>query len=361
MTSPRVRVLAIVPHPLGTAAGQRTTIEAWVPVLEEAGIDVEFSPFATERVQETVASPGRLPAKAALLGGAYVRQLGRATRGLGEYDLAFVYREAALVGPAVIERLIARRLPLVYCLDDPLHVPYSSPVNGALARLKAPGKVRTTCTMATRVIVNSKPLREYAETYNDDVVEIPSVVDGTVFVPQPRERAAPLCIGWTGSASTATNLELIAEPLAQVQRVTGVSVKVIGPTSFELDGVDATVVPWSAEREVEEIRAIDIGLLPIPDRPWNRWKFFLKAAQYMALGIPVVASDIGAVDQQVTHGVDGFIARTDAEWVTYLRRLVDDEPLRTAMGVAAAEKAHRSFTLQANREKIVGAFQLPGR
>jgi glycosyltransferase involved in cell wall biosynthesis len=359
MTTPRVRVLAFVPHPLGTAAGQRTTIEAWTPVLAEAGIDVQYAPFASERVQGVIASPGRLLEKAVLLSGAYVRQVSRALRIEGDFDLAFVYREAALVGPAFIERLVGRRLPIIYCLDDPLHVPYSSPVNGALARLKAPGKVSSLCAMAARVIVNSKPLRDYAASYNRDVVEIPSVIDGDLFVAGTPDGSKPRCIGWTGSATTAGNLDMIAEPLAVVQRATGVKVKVIGPTSLNLRGVDATVVPWSAEREVEEIRELGVGLLPIPDRPWNRWKFFLKAAQYMALGIPVVASDIGAVRDQITHGVDGFLAHTSTEWVTYLSRLVEDEPLRAKMGAAAAEKAHRTFTLQANRDEIVGAFRLP--
>jgi glycosyltransferase involved in cell wall biosynthesis len=91
--------------------------------------------------------------------------------------------------------------------------------------------------------------------------------------------------------------------------------------------------------------------------PWNDWKFSLKLAQYMALGIPAVATPAGSIPEQIEHGVTGFLAATSDDWVRYLEELITNDPLRQRMGAAAAEYAHRHFTVAANEEAIVGAFR----
>jgi len=67
--------------------------------------------------------------------------------------VTFVYREAAMLGPAVAERLLARRpSPLVFDLDDPTWLPYRSPTNGWMSLLKFPAKTRSLFRMSDRVI-----------------------------------------------------------------------------------------------------------------------------------------------------------------------------------------------------------------
>lgn len=352
-----VRVLALTPNLYGVSPGQRSSIELWEKVLRPAGISLDHSPFETERLRGLIYRPGRSGAKAAELTRAYGRRL-RSLGMVDDYDAVLVYREAALVGPELIERIVARRKPVIYQLDDPLYVPYRSPFSGWFSYLKCFGKVARICRLASVVIVNSSQHREYASRFNREVRQIPSVVDADVYRPERRGRAGgPVCIGWSGSASTVGNLMVIAQPIRDLARRLELRLRLIGVREPPFRGVETSAVPWRAETEVEELRALDIGLLPLPLNEWNRRKFFLKLVQYMALGIPAVCTPLGATTEVVEQGRTGFLAGTPERWVELLERLATDPRLRYEIGERAAEKAHREYTVQANAERIVSAFR----
>src|SRR6185436_14205410 len=136
---------------------------------------------------------------------AFVRRL-RLLERLDEYDTVFIYREAALLGPAILERLIARKKPIIYQLDDPLYLPYKSNSNGYLSYLKFFGKVKEIIRMSTAVIVNSSHIREYAQQFNKNIWQIPSLGDtsGSEFGPFT-DIPDRVCVGWSGSPSTVVN------------------------------------------------------------------------------------------------------------------------------------------------------------
>ena len=352
-----MRVLVLTPYRYGEVAGPRSSIELWEKVLEPHGVSFDYQPFETERLARVIYEPGRYAAKAGAMIEAYLRRL----RSLGSIDAAdavLVYREAALIGPALIERIAARRKPLVYQLDDPLYVPYKSPFNGYLSYLKMFGKVGSICRMSAVTIVNSPQHEEYARGAGARrVFRIPSVVDGDVYFPRERPPGERLRVGWTGSTSTVGNLALLAAPLREAVRETGAEVSVIGAAEAPLEGIDVRAVPWSAASEVEEISRFDIGLLPVPRTPWNERKFFLKLVQYMALGVPAVATPIGATPEVVEDGVTGLLADSDAGWRAAIERLAGDEGLRRSIGERAAAVAAERYTVQANAERILAAFE----
>ena len=248
-------------------------------MLKPEGIRFDYQPFETDELAAVIHKSGHYGLKAREMIRAYWRRL----QNLGSIDAAdavLVYREAALIGPALIERIAARKKPIIYQLDDPLYVPYESPFSGYLSYLKFFGKVATICRLSTVTIVNSRQHREYAEESGAGrIVEIPSLVDGDLYRPVERvDRNGPVRIGWTGSASTAGNLEMIAEPLRRVVEATGSEVTIVGAGSDRpLQTVRARAVPWAAESEVEEVSQFDVGLLPLPRNPWNERKFFSEA------------------------------------------------------------------------------------
>jgi glycosyltransferase involved in cell wall biosynthesis len=350
-------ILALVPYPIGTAGGQRTSIESWAPMLADHGITVHFAPFATDALHAELYVPGGAKAKAAGLLRGYLHRL-QLLRDLAVYDAVFVYREAALIGPEILERIVTRRgLPIIYGLDDPLFVPYRSPANGALSRLKFSGKVARLCALATAVIVNGSPLRGFAAKYNDNVWVVPNLVDDEAYRPEPRPRGDPPCLGWIGSHSSASNLDLLAEPLSRLARRVDFQVHLVGAHRPAVGSVSCVSKSWSEESEVRDLRLFDVGLLPLNDHPWNAWKFNFKLAQYMALGIPPACTPLGSNVEIVEHGTTGFLASTPDDWVRYLRALITNDQLRQEMGAAAAAYAHRHFTLGANQETIVEAFR----
>jgi hypothetical protein len=352
-----MRVLVLTPYRYGETPGPRSSIELWEKVLAPQGVHFDYQPFETDRLAGLIYEPGRYGAKAVAMLDAYARRL-RNLGSIDDADAVLVYREAALIGPALIERLAARRKPLIYQLDDPLYVPYRSPSNGWLSYLKMFGKVGRICRMSAVTIVNSPQHRRYAESQGARrIFEIPSVVDADLYFRRERPRGEPLRVGWTGSASTVANLALIEAPLREAVRRTGAEVTVVGTARAPLEGIDVRAVPWSAATEVDEVSGFDIGLLPVPRTPWNERKFFLKLVQYMTLGVPAVATPIGATPEVIDDGVTGLLAGSDAEWVAAIERLAGDEGLRRSIGERAAAVGAERYTVQANAERILAAFE----
>ncbi len=351
-----IEVLVLTPYPYGTTPGPRSSFELWEPLLADAGIHLRYEVFETDRLHEIVYQPGHQREKAVEMARSFAG-LARRLRRLDGADAVLVNREAALIGPEILERWVHRRgLPLLYHLDDPLYIPYRSPTNGLLSRLKFFGKVGRLCKLSAAVIANSPSNVAFARRHNDNVWDIPSVVDATRFDGRkPRAGDGPVCVGWTGSTTTVSNLDVIAGPLATLSRREDTTLRVIGAERVGLPGVVAQ--PWNPVTEVEDLRQLDVGLLPLPLTEWTPHKFYLKLVQYMALGIPPVATPLGANTVVIEDGVNGFFARDDAEWVAVVERLVEDAELRERIGTRAAEDAHRRYTLQANAERIVAAFR----
>jgi glycosyltransferase involved in cell wall biosynthesis len=355
-----MEVLALIPNQYGHAPGQRSSIELWEGVLAPQGINIHYAPFETERLHEVLYRPGHYATKAGEMVRAYVERI-KLLGDLKRYDAVFVYREAALLGPAFLEKMVARRgLPIIYQLDDPLFVPYTSPSNGYLSYLKFFGKISEICKLAKVVMVNSTQIREYVSQYNQNIWQVPSVVDTRQYVFRPdllETRPDEVCIGWSGSPTTIGNIRVIAGALGKLAANVKHRVHLIGGTEFDLPGVNYTAQKWSAETEVADLRKMQVGMVPLPLNEWNKRKFYMKTAQYMALGIPTVATPLGSNPEVVQHGVTGFLADSEAEWVEYLGLLIKDHELRLRLSHEAARVAKEKYSLAGNTQKIIDAFR----
>ncbi|MGI9069495.1 MAG: glycosyltransferase family 4 protein [Pyrinomonadaceae bacterium] len=353
-----MNVLTLIPNRYGFPPGQRSSIEVWENVLKPVGIHLHYAPFESERLRQIIYRSGHQLEKAAEMIRGYVERL-RLLRNLQDYDAVFVYREAALLGPAFLEKMIVRRgKPIIYIIDDPLYVPYRSPSNGYLSYLKFFGKVADICRLSAVVIVNSTHHRQFAEQYNKNIWQIPAIVDTKQYVFRPETLDTErVCIGWSGSPTTVGNLRLVADALRELSPRVDHNVHLIGGTSFDLPGVRYTAQMWSAETEVADLRKMQVGMVPVPVNEWNKRKFFMKSAQYMALGIPPVATPIGSNPEVIEHGGTGFLADTTEQWVEYLELLIRDRDLRLRMSHKAAQVAQERFSLEANAAKVIAAFR----
>lgn len=352
-----MRVLTLVPNQKGHTPGQRGSIELWEKILEPAGIHLDYVPFESEKLYDILHKRGNHLGKTIEMVRGYAKRI-ELLKKLDEYDAVFIYREAALLGPAFLEKRIALKKPIIYQLDDPLFVPYKSPSNGYLSYLKFFGKIKEIIRVSKVVIANSSHIRDYSLQFNPNVWQVPSIVDTEKFVykpfPESLERA---CIGWSGSPTTLKNLKLVEKPLREISRKNFCDIHFIGGTDFDLTGVDFTAQDWNGETEAEDLRRIQIGLVPLPEAPWNKYKFIMKTAQYMALGIVPVGTPMASNPEVIRHGENGFLAGTDEEWVKYLTILVEEPKLRNKMSKEAADDAKARYSLEANAPKVIEAFQ----
>jgi glycosyltransferase involved in cell wall biosynthesis len=351
------RIAALVPNVLGVSPGQRVRIESWAPYLRQAGWEVDFYPFEDDRLHEILYESGRSLEKASRLLSCYLRQMRRVVRGL-TCDVLFLSREASLIGPAILERLAMRSgTPLIYDLDDPVFVPYRSPMNGLFSLLKFSHKTHSIFRLSDHIITINRLIAEYAARYNQSVSVIPNCVDVDFYRPPSKPTDSPIRLVWMGSHSTMSNLEGIASPLQRLHSTHRTPLIVIGSGGIALQGVNTEVRIWSAETEIADLQAGDIGLVPLPDLPWNHWKFFYKTVQYMALGIPVVARRMGSNSEIIEDGVNGFLVETNEEWYQRLETLVTDRELRGRMGKAARETIVERFSTQVQMPRMISIFE----
>jgi glycosyltransferase involved in cell wall biosynthesis len=352
-----MRVLTLVPSQKGHSPGQRGSIELWEKVLRPAGIDLDYAAFETDKLRQILYTSGNQFGKAMEMVRGYINRIG-ILKTLDEYDAVFVYREAALLGPAFLEKRIARKKPIIYELDDPLFVPYRSPSNGYLSYLKFFGKIKDILRISKVVIVNSTPIREYAEQFNSNIWQVPSIVDTDKFVYEPfAENGGRICIGWSGSPTTLKNIKLIERSLQEISRAGECDLHFIGGEKFDLEDVKYTAQKWNAATEVEDLRKMQVGLVPLPQNSWNPYKFIMKTAQYMSLGIVPVGTPMASNPEVIRHGENGFLAANDEEWVECMNILITDEHLRRQMSERAAADALAKYSLEANAPKIIEAFR----
>lgn len=346
-----MRLLAIVPNLFDTSPGQRFRLEQWEPLLRKQGVEIDYLPFETAQLHSLLYQAGNLLGKVSLISKAIARRMS-AMRSLANYDAVYIFREAALLGPPVFERWIARtRLPVIFDFDDAIFVSYVSPSNGYLSYLKFPAKTRTICKLATHVMAGNPYLAEYAGQVNDQVTIVPTTIDTEKYTLEPRPLAEVPVIGWSGSHSTVQHLDTLRSVLQRLAKQERFKLRVIGTSKYELEGVDVEAIAWRSETEIADLRPMDIGIMPLPDDQWSRGKCGLKALQYMALAIPTVCSPVGVNTKIIQDDENGFLAGTEDEWIDKLTSLLKSVPLRKRLGLAgrATVEAEYSALSQAPR------------
>ena len=152
-------------------------------------------------------------------------------------------------------------------------------------------------------------------------------------------------MGWIGSPSTATYLQLLIEPLQQLAHEFTVRLLVVGGPAPAITGVEVIEQPWSLEQEVPLIQQFDVGVMPLPDTEWTRGKCAYKLIQCMACGIPVVASPVGANVDAVPPGC-GLLAHSSQQWVAAFRQLAADPARRLLLGAAARHWVEQHYSLR---------------
>ncbi|HSK63801.1 MAG TPA: glycosyltransferase family 4 protein [Pyrinomonadaceae bacterium] len=353
-----MRVLALMPGLYDTSPGQRYRLEQWEPLLRERGVEITWAPFEDDDLHSIVYKPGQMGKKLQLVARNLARRLSTISKARN-YDLVYILREAALLGPAVFERLLyQQRVPFVFDFDDAIFVSYRSPSNGYLSYLKFASKTKTICRLASHVMVGNPYLAEYARQVNDNVTVIPTTIDTEKYrVPPPKSGDGPIVIGWTGSYSTVQHLDTLRGALKKLAEREQFRLRVIGTPSYELSPVGVDAMPWRAATELEDLCAIDIGVMPLPDDNWSKGKCGLKALQFMALGIPTICSPVGVNTDIIQDNENGFLASTEAEWVEKLTAMLRSAELRRRLGDAGRATVEQKYSAAIQAPRVYEIFK----
>lgn len=351
MTVERPLRVLFLPRYARVAASSRHRFYNYFPFLEAAGFECSASPLFDERYWEKKNRTGKTPPVDALRG--YARRLAVLVRSR-RYDLVVIHCEALPYLPAFWERALALSgVPYVLDFDDAIFHNYDQHPLRAVRRLLG-GKFRRIIKGAAAVIAGNRYLAEYARGLARHVEVLPTAVDVEIYRPAgTRQDRAGVVVGWIGSPSTAPYLTVIADALAEfLRRWPGSRVVLVGSGPVRLAGVASEVRAWSEATEVSDIGDFDIGVMPLPDTAWARGKSGFKLIQYMARGIPVVASPVGANRDIVEPGIDGLLASGKEQWVEALDRLAGDLALRLRLGDAGRRKVELQYSLQVTAPRL---------
>lgn len=353
---PRKCILIVCPFPQGVAAGQRLKYEQYLDHWRANGFDVTVSSFMDMAMWRVVYTRGNYAAKVMGTIRGHVRRMLDVFR-VGRFDLVYVHMWVTPLGTSLFERLFRRLAKrLVYDLEDNVLISKSNDLNPIVKALRGPGKTRYLITASDHVITSSPFLNDFCLQLNrkSACTYVSSSVDTDRFQPvNPYTNDRKVTIGWTGTFSSSVYLDLLRPVFEQLAQRCEFRLRVIGNFQYELSGIDLEVIQWTREREVEDLQGIDIGVYPLPQDEWVLGKSGLKAIQYMAFGLPVVATAVGTTPQIIQHLENGYLVNTDAEWLEALERLVKSPDLRRKLGLAARKSVVECYSGHVIKEQYL--------
>jgi glycosyltransferase involved in cell wall biosynthesis len=353
--SKAIRVLVLTKYG-SLGASSRLRFLQYLPWLQRLDISVTALPLLSSEQLQSSYNNGTyklLPLMKSYVSRCYVLLQRR------HFDVVWIEKEALPWCPLWLELALLRSTPYVLDYDDAVFHNYDRHSNAWVRHLFG-SRLDGLMASAAVVVAGNQYLAQRARDAEAHRIEIlPTVID-LVRYPHGLEAAVfnrvihdPLRIIWVGSPSTVRYLQLLQEPLQTLAKSQPFILRVIGGKIEDLFGLPVETIPWAEHTEVENIRACDVGVMPLIDDPFERGKCGYKLIQYMACGLPVVASPVGVNCQIVEHGVNGFLAETPEEWGQALGTLLADADLRQRMGMAGRLKVEQQYSLQVTAPKLI--------
>ena len=186
----------------------------------------------------------------------------------------------------------------------------------------------------------------FEEFKTNNLHYLPTVIDIENYVGEKKNKSAEaVTIVWIGSPTTGQYLNLVIPALQELAKKYPIRLKIIG-ASFEMEGVDVELIKWDAKTEFNELLSADIGIMPLKRTIWENGKCGFKLIQYMACGLPVVATTAPANDEIVDDNVNGFIIYDSQQWYEKLEELVKNKSLREQFGKLGRIKIKSHYTYQ---------------
>jgi glycosyltransferase involved in cell wall biosynthesis len=348
------KILVICPYPEDVAAAQRLKYEQYFKYWREAGYTVEVESFITPEFWKIIYEKGNTLKKVYWTIYGYVRRFLLLPR-IRNYDIVYNFLWVSPFGKPMMEYFVAKLArKLVYDIDDMVFLGHSSEANRKLQAIKGKTKMIYMMKKADHVITCTPKLDEFVRQYNSNTTDISSTIDTEEYIPKKDSTfEGKVTIGWSGSHSTSQYVKLLEPVFSRlVDENFDFKVLVIGDTKFSFNDkrIELEVLPWVRDTEVADLSKIHIGVYPLPDEPWVYGKSGLKALQYMALGIPPIASDLGTIVRIIEHKKNGHLVTSIDDWVAAIKEISADKQLQRDIGAKAIDTVESRFSLNANKQ-----------
>lgn len=322
---------------LGASSRYRST--QYFDLLRAKGHDVTQHHFFSDDYLRA-RSEGHKPVGEVL--GSYAARLQAVRRAARDADAVIVEKELFPFLPAAAERLMrGGKAALIYDYDDAIWHAYERRRFGPFGAVFA-DKIAHMVARADHIVAGSHYLAEQLTAWGADVTLIPTTVPAARYQGQGLTSEKTADIVWIGSLSTGPHVRAIFPVLERLHRERGSVARLIGFHPSLINGPTpdfVEIVPWSTETELDAMASGRVGIMPLPDEPFERGKCGFKLVQYMGMGLPTVGSPVGENRFIIQDGTTGYLATSPEEWHDRLTRLLDD-PISAARMAQAGRKRY---------------------
>jgi len=269
-----------------------------------------------------------------------------------KFDLVLMDGELFPFVPYFIEKLFLSRNYIID-QDDAIFHTYDDHKSWIVRKLFTQ-KIPNVWRNCKHLIINNAYLETKASEMGVKKISfLPTVVDANLYKPLETTTSShsnkKIIIGWVGSPTTVHSLRLVEQALLNIAKKSNIALYVIG-ANYSINGLETTCIDWkdgwNEKVEIELTNQIDIGIMPLIDKPFNKGKGGFKLIKYMAFAKPIIASPIGINSEIVEHDKNGFLASTHEEWEDYLLKLIENPELRKQFGQHGRETMVKKYSLQ---------------
>ena len=215
-------------------------------------------------------------------------------------------------------------------------------------------KFAATCRWVDEVAAGNDVLAGVARASARAVTVLPTSIDTAAYQTTTATAADPPTVVWIGSPENLIYLEMIRPALARLSvRHPTLKMRVICSQFPLWPEINVESIAWSSASEAGSLAAAHIGVMPLTDDAWSRGKCAFKLLQYMAAGLPCVASPVGANTEAVIDGVNGFHARTVDDWERSLQSLIESPELRARFGANGRAHVESRYAMRRYQERYL--------
>jgi glycosyltransferase involved in cell wall biosynthesis len=277
------------------------------------------------------------------------------------FDVLWIEKEALPWMPLSLEKLLLSGVPYVLDYDDAVFHNYDQHAN-RFVRFFLGRRLDGLMAHSALVVGGNEYLAKRARDAGAKWVEVlPTVIDlerysPSVSNPSMEQGLVPRIV-WIGSPTTVPYLQLLCEPLQVLAKTHSFVLRVIGGAGVDIPGVQVEMVPWTEDTEVASLRECALGVMPLLDSVWERGKCGYKLIQYMACGLPVVASNVGVNSEIVVQHENGYLVSSAEEWVTALSSLLSSRAIASRMGASGRTRVEQMYCLEKTGPKYAALLR----
>lgn len=294
----------------------------YMPLLEREGYALTVAPLFGDDYIQSLYEKGSVSKRKILQ--FYIQRF-RTLLAQESYDLLILEKELFPYLPIWAERLIRwKKTPYVVDYDDAIFHNYDMHPHPWVRKILG-RKIDFVMRNAACVIAGNSYLAERAKNAGaKKVVVIPTVVDENRYAALEKKNPIPV-IGWLGSPTTLKYLKTLQPVLEKLAASHAFELRIVGGNASIGLSRNEIVVDWSEDTESMQVAQFDVGLMPLVDSPWEKGKCAFKLIQYLACGVPAIASNVGMNGEVIRHGENGFLVENEADWEKYLKLFLSSD------------------------------------